>query len=452
MALKFTHFGGVMSKLLLNKSESSNPIYSSKDYKRTRAAYISQASFEYFVALVAADSFLAILLNHIGFSDSLIGIISSLVTFAFLFELITVSVANKIRRVKPLALTTHLFTAVFATILYLAPFFNVSDNLRTVLVASAILIRSISSCLMSAFVFKWSSAYIEPKKRASFGAIKEKISLVSGIIVSLGMGYGVDKFKDADNINGAFILLAVGTLIFGLMDVASLLLMKNQEDDISGEEELPSISAALPRIFKSKPYRRALILNCAWYFAYYMTNSFIGIYKTKDLLISLTLIETFNFVGIAARYFLSSPIGKYSDKTSYAKGIRLGLTFGLLAFVSMIFTAPSTWWIIVAYTIFLNISGAGTGHNFANITFDCVEEKYFVHATAIKSAAAGLTAFFASIVGGAILDRIQQNGNVIFGIHVMPQQVLAAISALLTLMLIFFCKDTNEDDLDKSRS
>lgn len=58
-------------------------IYDSAEYKRSRKAYTLQCAFEYFVAIMAGDAFLAKLLSAIGISDSLIGIISSFTTLAF---------------------------------------------------------------------------------------------------------------------------------------------------------------------------------------------------------------------------------------------------------------------------------------------------------------------------------------------------------------------------------
>ena len=49
-----------------------------------------QAAFEYFIAILVSDAYLAKLLTHIGLDDSLIGIIASLISAAFLFQLTAV--------------------------------------------------------------------------------------------------------------------------------------------------------------------------------------------------------------------------------------------------------------------------------------------------------------------------------------------------------------------------
>lgn len=65
-------------------------IYNTKEYKRSRTAYALQCTFEYFVMLLVADAFLANLLTNMGISDALTGIISSFISFAFLFQLMSI--------------------------------------------------------------------------------------------------------------------------------------------------------------------------------------------------------------------------------------------------------------------------------------------------------------------------------------------------------------------------
>ena len=64
--------------------------FQSKDYKHSRNAYIAQSAFEYFVALLVGDAFLAKLLTALNISDRLIGVISSFVSLAFVFQLMSI--------------------------------------------------------------------------------------------------------------------------------------------------------------------------------------------------------------------------------------------------------------------------------------------------------------------------------------------------------------------------
>ena len=48
-----------------------------------------------------------------------------------------------------------------------------------------------------------------------------------------------------------------------------------------------------------------------------------------------------------------------------------------------------------------------------------------------------LAGFMASIVGGAVLDAIQKNSNMIFGLQINAQQFLSAVSFILIVVYTF---------------
>ena len=105
--------------------------YDSKEYKRSRIAYSMQCTFEYFITILVGDAFLAKLLSSMGISDSLIGIISSFVTLAFLFQLSSVFLINKIRNTKRAAILFTSTSQLLFMILYIIPFLSLSRGMKT---------------------------------------------------------------------------------------------------------------------------------------------------------------------------------------------------------------------------------------------------------------------------------------------------------------------------------
>ena len=82
-------------------------VYDSPAYKRSRTAYKWECAFEYFVAILVGDAFLATLLTNVGFSDAEAGIVASFTTLAFLFQLVSVFVVRKITNTKLVAIIFH---------------------------------------------------------------------------------------------------------------------------------------------------------------------------------------------------------------------------------------------------------------------------------------------------------------------------------------------------------
>ena len=82
----------------------TDQIFQTTAYKRSRRAYTLECAFEYFVALMVADAFLATLLTEMGIGDAMIGVISSLISLAFLFQLFSIFVVQHIKNVNMVAI------------------------------------------------------------------------------------------------------------------------------------------------------------------------------------------------------------------------------------------------------------------------------------------------------------------------------------------------------------
>ena len=411
-------------------------IYDSKDYKRSRSAYIAQCTFEYFVSILVTDAFLAKLLSSMGINDAYVGILSSFITFAFLFQLAALFLVRKIKNVKRSSIIFSTASPLLFMLLYLIPFMPLSVEAKTVLAAICILGAYFFNYIITSVIFKWCNSYVDPEKRASYSAGKEIVSLVTGMIFTLIIGYIMDKYEALGNLNGSFLFISIAVLILSICNFASLMLVKNSAPEVSASE--PPIGKVFFNILNNKNYRSIIILTVLWNAAIYTTLGFLGTYKTKDLLYSVGTIQIINIAANIFRCIFSVPFGKYSDKHSYAKGIELAMCISAAAFLINSFTAPKTRGLIIVYTILYNISVAGTNQNLINITYSYVKSEYFVQATAIKNSIGGLCGFTASLLAGKVVAFIQSNNNMIFGIHIYAQQLLSFVSFVIIAIAVLY--------------
>lgn len=425
---------------IIMDNQLDNQDFSSPSFKRSRWAYTLECAFEYFVALLVSDVFLATLLSEMGMEDSVIGIISSLISLAFLFQLFSLLIVQHIKNTKLVAVPIHCISQMFFLLLYLLPFLNIPQGLRTAAVIGCILVAYFGNYLVTSVIFNWGNSFVEPSGRANFAATKEIISLLTGIVVSLTMGAVFDRFIAAGNIKGGFIFIATVMLISNVCDFICLMLMKNSKTEKKTAEKSEPFWQTVRILFSNKSFVYTVILHSIWSMSAYMTVGFMGIYKTKELMISVGVVQIINISASLLRAVFSMPIAHYSTKKSYAKGIKLGMYIAAAGYVVNMFTSPSLWWLVILYTILYNVSCAGTGQNLLNLTYSYVDRKYFVQASAIKASISGVCGFLASTVGGVILSAVQANGNKIFGITVYGQQLLSGISLLLLIFGILFVK------------
>ena len=85
-----------------------------------------------------------------------------------------------------------------------------------------------------------------------------------------------------------------------------------------------------------------VVLGIMWDVGRFASIGFLGTFKTNDLLMTVGMVQVINMLSSLARFFVSIPFGKFSDKTSFATGIKVALVivaigFGFNIAVSKIF-------------------------------------------------------------------------------------------------------------------
>ena len=415
-----------------------NNIFNTAAYKRSRASYMAQCTIEYFVSILVADAFLAKLLTHIGISDSLTGIISSFITLAFLFQLLSLFLVQKMNDTKKTVIFFDTVSQIFFMLIYLVPFIPASRTVKTIIVVALVLIAYMFKYLVIGVYFKWANSFVEPTKRGEYSAVKEMISLLSGIVFTLGVGYAVDHFEANGNIEGSFIFLAVVLLVLNLSNFVTLMLISRDKTDDDPKSEKTSLRVVAKHTFGNRNFVNVILLSVLWDVGRYASIGFMGVFKTNDLLLSVGMVQVINMIGNLIRFVISKPFGRFSDKTSYATGIKVALVLAAIGFGVNAFATKSTWWCVAVFSIFYAVSLAGLNQNMFNISYSYVDSDYIVQAMAIKNSIGGICGFGVTIIASRVLSYIQSNGNMFFGIPMYGQQLLSAVSFVILLAAAVF--------------
>ncbi len=413
-------------------------IFSSPAYRRSRNAYTAQCAFEYLVALLISDAFLAKLLVTLGISDAMVGIISSLTSLAFVVQLVSLSLSGTGISSKKIVLLCTTVSQLLYFSLYLLPLFPLSEAARTVLPTVFVVVGygfyyiSINLCL------RWGNSFVAPENRGRYSATKEMISLFAGMAFTTAVGYFFDHLAESGNMSGALLFVAFLILLNAIANIVCLCIMK--KEDVPAKKQKKSLSDILKNTMGNKNFRSVVWMTVLWEMGRYFVIGYLGVYKTGDLMMSVLLVQIINTVGAGVRMVGSRPFGSYSDRTSYARGMSLGLLLAAIAFFANIFTTPETWFFIIVYTLLYNLSLAGINANSYNVVYSYVDSDYFVEALAIKNSIGGICGFLTSLLAGVILDAIQKNGNTLFGVQLYGQQVLSALSFVLTIATFLLVK------------
>lgn len=417
-------------------------VYNSPDHKRSRKAYLIECAFEYFVALLVSDAFLVKLLQDIGMSDATIGIMSSLISLAFVFQLFSIFVVQRISNTKRFAIIFHFASQMFFMALYFVPFLPAVEgsNYRNVLAVTCIMVAYFGNYFVTSIIYKWGNSFVDPHHRASYCASKEMVSLISGMVVTLIIGYVMDYFEAANNLHGGFIFAACGIFVFSICDLVCLLLIKNdKKPKAEVKKNVVPFSEVMRNTLGNKKFLMVLLLAIDWEIAKGLSIGFLGTYRLNahELALTVGAVQIVNMVGNLVRFSLSKPFGRFSDKHSYARGIEVALMMATAAFIVYAFTAPGNrvyvWTMVILFSVLYHGCQAGIGQNMHSILYSYVDTRYFVQASAIKSSIGGLCYFGSTLLASRFLGDIQSKGNTLFDFQIYGQQVLAVFSIVLTL-------------------
>ena len=116
----------------------------------------------------------------------------------------------------------------------------------------------------------------------------------------------------------------------------------------------------------------------------------------------------------------------------------LCLIVAAAGFLANVFTRPESRMLSVVYSVLYAAYMAGINSGLTNITYDYIDERYFAQAMGARNAVSGIVGFLASLLGGALVSRIQAAGNTFLGLNVYAQQVNSAVTFLLLIALLAY--------------
>lgn len=455
------------------------------DRKKNRILYIIEAALEYFVSIAVSGAYLACLTTAIGMSDALTGVLTSFVSLGCGFQILAVLFRGNVRRNVTIL---HLINETAFTLLYVTPFFPVSTTAKTVIFTVLMLVGFALNNVANPSKTDWFMQSVDKDKRGVFTATKEIVSLISGMLFSLLLGYVIDGFKAAGNETGAFALCGA---FLGLITAAHALTIifskpvsatvnteaassegdvdtdtdtaaapddsgaaneisaaacevpdKNLSDINSGnsdKKEKASGRGAFRRALGDKNLVKVVITIVLWRMVNYSTVPFYGTYQIKELGFSMVFVSALAIVYALVRAVFERPIGRLADKKGFAASLNVCYLAVFAALAVAVFMRPENGAITYSvYYVLFAICSAGISSGELNLIYDYVGENERVAALAIKATAGGLAGFLTTLALSPLVALIQARGLTVFGVNIYAQQVTSLIGLVLCVILIVY--------------
>ena len=405
-------------------------------YKSSRINYIIEETTHYLITLLIGGAYLAKLTLSLGFSDSLTALVGSFVNLGCIFQLLAIAIF-KGGSVKKKVTIFYTINELLFALLYLTPFLNVAPGLRTGIFITFLLGGYFILNIVSSPKTSWFMALIPDKRRGRFTAFKEATSLVCGVIFRFSMGLLIDHFDSIGNTKASFITCGLVIFAFTIMHTLSLVFSKEKETEVNTESL--SFLKTTKELICDKNTLSVVVLGILWATCYNFLIPFLGTYQIKELGFSLTYVGILSAVSSITRIVSSIFLGRYADRNSFSKMLRICYMLVGAGFLAIIFTVPANGhFMYLVFDMFMAASMGGINSAEINLVFDLVSPEKRRNALAVKHTFGGLFGFGATLMATPLLNHIQRSDVSIFGTHIYAQQVLASISFILTIVLIFY--------------
>lgn len=409
-----------------------------KQLRTGRLLFICEAALEYLLSILVSGSFLATLTRELGFSDSLTGILSAIVSLGCLFQLASLTLRAK--SVKRISVILTVLNEVLFTFLYIIPITGMTRQLKSLLFVSFIVLAYMILNFIAPHKTSWLMSLVDDKKRGTFTANKEIVSLIAQMIFSFVMGTVMDGFVLGGKTHTAFIIAAA--VMFSLMVMNTLTLVFTVEKERPVQKKI-TFKESVSGVVGNKSILCVTGVQLFYYISNYISCPFYGTYMINELGFALKFTAILSICAGVIRICVARAWGRYADKNSFALMIEKCFLVLGASFVCVVFATPSNGMLMfIFYNMLHGIAMGGINSALTNLVFDYAEEEKRASSLAVSKAIAGTVGFFATLLCSPLVRLIQDRGNSIFGITVYAQQVVSAFSAAVILIAVLYVRKT----------
>ena len=400
-------------------------------YKTSRVMYVFDALFEYLISILASGAFLAKLTTTIGISDSVTAILASITSLSSVFQIVSIYLSHK-NPIKPIIIPMQVLSQLMYAGLYIVPLIGFKSGVVPVFCIVIVLANALKS-IISPLKVNWFMSLVDAKTRGSYTAILQIVSVIGGTTFTLISSSAIDRFEAAGNMNGAYLTLAL--MIFVLIVLCNIPLFISREKHEVNERKTSPLRS-IKRLFTNKGFVRSTSIFCLNSFALTIGAAFLGTYQIKELGFSMTFIAIVDMIISVVRIIALAVAGRISFHRPYRSIIRFAYIMSIAAHATLMFAAPENGRIIFPIYLGLNtIYSASLAVSQNNFMFEICPPEDRTSALAILTMLCGLTAFSTTLIATPFFSYIQRSDLHLFGRPIYAQQLFAAITLAIVLLV-----------------
>jgi MFS family permease len=265
------------------------------------------------MVVLTGSTFLTALALKLGASNFQIGLLAALPTLTNVFQLFAVWMAQRYNNRRVLTVISTALARFPLLVIGLMPFvFPASTTIHTLILL--LFFHYLFGSLAGATWNSWMKDLLPGEKLGNFYAQRTRLTQIVNVTLSLAVSLLIDlvKTRFPEYETAALTALFLAGSIAGL---SSLYLLLRTPEPLAVIQRANVVQqSALP--FRDENYRKLLLFNGAWIFAFNLATPFLTVYMLKTLGLSVFLVTIITIVAQISGIMFVRIWGRYSDRFS----------------------------------------------------------------------------------------------------------------------------------------
>jgi MFS family permease len=274
-------------------------------------------------ANLAGGNFLVGLYAVLRVSDLLLGVLTTLIQFCNIFQILSPLLLNRFKRIKPVLLVTRiLYYGIFIVLIGLIPLVPGEDGLRVGLLLTATIFANLVNALAAPGYSVLHIRSIPPESRADFFSA---LSLLNNICIYLFIflcGYVVDFFRDRGNLYGGIAAVRVIALGFAALELYAHCRV-HEFDEPERDGPRPVFNPFLP--LKNRDFATCALLTGLYSFFANIPGMFYSSYLVNDVVVPFSFLGFVTFLSVPIMLLMVPLWNRIIQKTSWFSTISVSL-------------------------------------------------------------------------------------------------------------------------------
>jgi len=352
--------------------------------------------------------FLVAFALKLGASNLSIGLLAAIPSLTQLIQIPAIYLVEKYRVRRAISVYASALSRIFWLAIALIPFlFSIEAGLTFLVVA--LLLHTAFGAVSNCSWNSWMRDLVPQERLGSFYSKRMSLTAALGIVLILGAGFYIDKWKGLfpdHELYGFSILFFLGFLagMLGLYFISTI-----PEPRMAPTHEKPKFFKLILQPFKDANFKSLIMFMGSWNFAVNLAAPFFTVYMLKRLQLDMSFIIALTVLSQLANLTFLRIWGKFSDRFSNKSVLGVSGPLFMLCILAWTFTTMPekhvlTAPLLVTIHVFMGISTAGVTLASGNIGLKLAPKGQATAYLAANNLSNCLAAGTAPILGGKFAD------------------------------------------------